>query len=180
MSLEQIFRSCLDLPGVRGAFCLTSNGELVENFMPQQYTDPLLAGLGERLSALCGAVDMSYSPTNEFLISFESNALYLRKNEDGIIGFFTDSNPHLAGLRVSSNLLLKQIKPSMMVAKQIDVIPAPPPPAAQVPEEEDDLLLKPANQEMPKPGVPSKLEQKQGLFGSRKSKKKPTVSDIWG
>lgn len=185
MSLRKHFQTSLDLPGVAGAFCLSSKGDLVESFMPAPYTDDVFDELGPRLANLTDAVDMSYSQTNELLLQFESNALYLRRSENVLIGFFTAHDPLLAGLRVSANLLLKQAKSELDNAvMELASAQKPSGQAAhsQAAEEEDDddddaVILQ---NNSSKKETDSKPETKRkGLFGRKKSK--PSKSnDIWG
>lgn len=181
MSLRKYFQTSLDLPGVAGAFCINAKGELVENFMPAPYSDEIFEELGPRLVALTEAVDMSYSQTNELLLQFDSSALFLRRNENMLIGFFTVRNPLLSGLRVSANLLLKQAKSEFDVALKAlqskNEFPGPGK-AEQFDEdeEEDPVILHSTSVKAAKPQPETK---RRGLFRRKKTEKKE-ADDIWG
>ncbi|MEM7789848.1 MAG: hypothetical protein AAF546_00470 [Verrucomicrobiota bacterium] len=176
MSLRKYFQTCLDLPNIEGAFCLSKEGELVESFMPPPYTDDIFQELGTRVVTLTEAVDMSYAQTQEILLHFESHSLYLRKSEFCIIGIFVRGNPLLSGLKITVNLLLKQAQAEILQASK-NAAPRPSQPAAAppAPVEEDDIIIE--------PNLPQKEtttdHEKRGLFG-RKKEKKQTSNDIWG
>ena len=180
MSLRKYFQTCLDLPSVSGAFCLTLDGELIESFMPSPYTESMFDELGPRITSLLGAVDMSYAQTNELLVRFETHALFLRQNEQCIIGIFAAGNPHVAGLRVSVNLLIKQAqqaiteKASTLHSQDRFAEDTTAQSDGKEEEEEDIIIAPPKKREEP----PAPAKTKMGFFG-RKKEKKSDSNDIW-
>jgi hypothetical protein len=181
MSLRKHFQTSLDLPGVNGAFCITGKGELIESFMPVTYTDAIFEELGPRIVALVEAVDMSYNPTNELLLQFGSNSLFMRRNENVLIGFFTERDPLLPGLRVSANLLLKQAKAHLDEAVEGLTSRTAPSAERRVEENSDEDDEPVILQSTPSPAKEPKTEKKRrGLFGLRKPKDDNKPDDIWG
>lgn len=186
MSLRKYFQTCLDLPGVAGAFCLDADGNLIESFMPSPYTDAIFSELGPRIASLTGAVDMSYAQTNELLIRFETHALFVFRNEDVTIGFFTAREPLISGLRVSANLLLKQGKQAFSEALASRGSSGESESAVGKEPDDDigtDEIVIPSNSKK-SPSVEEDEEPeepvKRGLFGRRKKNKPKPSKDIWG
>lgn len=183
MSLHNHFKACLDLPGVLGAFCIKEDGSLIESFLPPPYTDAVFKELGPRIANLLAAANMSYTETNEMLLRFSTNALYLKRGNDCVVGLFTVANPLVAGLRVSTNLLLKQAQSEIAAAPVKDMSPpaataATPPeqPAEANAGDDDEIIITPEKAELE--GPPEK--KKRGLFGLKKNKKTKPKNDIWG
>jgi hypothetical protein len=182
MSLRKHFQTSLDLPGVAGAFCLSTTGDLLESFMPPPYTEEIFDELGPRLVTLTESVDMSYNPTHELLLQFESNALYLRRNEKVLIAFFTVRDPLLSGLRVSANLLLKQAASDIDAA--LETLAAKPTQSSREGEagsehddEDDSVILggAPDSKSERKPKV-----KRKGFFRRKKKTDSNQANDIWG
>jgi hypothetical protein len=181
MSLRNHFQATLDLPGVLGAFCLNSEGALLESFLPRPYTDAIFKELGPRCLTLLSAVDMSYTRTNEFLLRFEENSLYLHKNEDCILGILCAGNPMLAGLRVSTNLLLKTAGEDIAHAP-INELNAPKEVVVETTSattELNDIIIAPKKQR-DEPQESKAAPKRKSLFGFKKDKKTKPSNDIWG
>ncbi|HAV13790.1 MAG TPA: hypothetical protein DCX06_09935 [Opitutae bacterium] len=183
MSLRNYFQPTLDLPGVTGIFCLNAEGQLIENFLPSAYTDAIFKELGTRCLTLLNAVDMSYTQTNEYLVCFEGDSLFLHKAEGCIIGVLCSGNPMLAGIRVSINLLLKTAQDAIAQAplKEIAIKTVPNQPQAKplMESNDDDIII------APKKVKDSDLQEaeepkRKGLFGFKKDKKSKPSNDIWG
>jgi predicted regulator of Ras-like GTPase activity (Roadblock/LC7/MglB family) len=187
MSLRSHFQPTLDLPGVMGAFCLSTDGKLIENFLPSPYTDAIFEDLGTRCSTLMSAVDMSYTKTDEYLIRFEDHCLYLHKDENCIVGVLCSGNPILAGLRISINLLLKTSKDAILSApaKELKAADASKfvSEAVETPPsiEETEEIVVPRKRQEPEPSE-TKTPKRKSLFGFGKKKDKSSKpsNNIWG
>jgi hypothetical protein len=188
MSLRSHFQPTLDLPGVMGTFCLSTDGKLIDNFLPSPYTDAVFKDLGARCTTLLNAVDMRYTKTNEYLIRFEEHCLYLHKDENCIIGVLCSGNPILAGLRISINLFLRTAKEVILAApvKELEAADAPTAVATEVVEthsaiEDNDEIVAPVKRKEPEP-TETEAPKRKGFFGLGKKKDKKTKpsNDIWG
>jgi predicted regulator of Ras-like GTPase activity (Roadblock/LC7/MglB family) len=159
------------LPGVLGAFCIKEDGSLIESFLPAPYTDAVFEEFGPRIANLLAAANMSYSETNEMLLRFSTNALYLKRGDGFVVGLFTVGNPLVAGLRVSTNLLLKQARSDIASAAVKDLPQPAAPSHSKEPASggrfEDDIIVNPKKAEVEE--APEK--KKRGLFGLKKNRK---------
>ncbi|NBB78716.1 MAG: hypothetical protein GVY36_04625 [Verrucomicrobia bacterium] len=180
--MDNHFQPTLDLPGVLGIFCLNASGQLLANYLPSGYRDSIFDELGARCTTLLEAVDMSYTPTDEYLIRFEEHSLYLRKTESCIIGVLCAGDVMLAGLRVSVNLLLKGANEAILALPVIETTAVDRNanlPNETVEEVADDVIISTKKNE--DEAADSKAPKKRrGLFGFGGKKKDTSPNDIWG
>jgi hypothetical protein len=190
-SLRKYFQTCLDLPDVVGAFCLAEDGRLIEQFMPAPYNDAIFEEAGRRILNLLDAVESSYKQSNEFLLTFDSNALYLKRSDGVVIGLLTNEEPLMPSLRVSTNLLLKQ-SGSILVktpAKNFSSDqPAQDQPSNSLDSDiadlnndtvelEEEVVITPKKTQFSHSTEPT---EKRGLFGRKRKKASSGRGDIWG
>ena len=181
MSSDNLFQPTLDLPGVLGVFCLNPSGKVLANYLPSSYRDSIFRELGARCTTLLQAVDMSYTPIDEYLLRFEDHSLYLRKTDVCIVGVLCAGDVMLAGLRVSINLLLKSGQEEILGLPVIESAASEPfnRKAPEVIEEsQDDIItLKKNDETVTESGT---KEKRRGLFGFGGKKKANPSNDIWG
>lgn len=165
MSLTQIFRTIDDLPGVNGSFCLSSEGELLHQTLKAPFSAAIFSSLGPRVNQLFQGVEESYTSIDECIIGFEGYSLYLRRGiKQRIIGVVSEEKPNLTAMRVSCNLVFRQLPDDMEAVKPVSEKSAESGPR---PSEEA------ASDERPK--------EKVSIFGGgRKSSGKSSGGGIWG
>ncbi|MCC5840700.1 MAG: hypothetical protein JJT96_11295 [Opitutales bacterium] len=113
MTLEKLFQTIDNLPGINGSFCLDADGRLLCQTLQAPFHESLFADLIPRVQTLYEAVKESYAPIEEFIIEFDGFFLFLRRGlRDRTVGVVSTERPNLVALRVSCNLILKQLPDS--------------------------------------------------------------------
>ncbi len=120
--------SLLETPGVNGVFLLSPQGVLLLNRLSPLFHDSLFDQFGDRLVDLIENINTNYMPSNELVLHFSEQALSLRKSENCILGLLIDRDVNPSGIRLVTNVAIKQLTPDHLAS-----LNAPPQPSS-VPE----------------------------------------------
>lgn len=161
MTLEKLFQTIDNLPGINGSFCLEADGRLLCQTVQAPFHESLFADLIPRVQTLFEAVKESYAPIEEFIIEFDGFFLFLRRGlRDRTVGVVSTDRPNLVALRVSCNLILKQL-----------------------PENPSSLASAPERTSAPEKATADEAPARKSIFGVFKRSEAPEKSKgggIWG
>jgi len=154
----------LELPDVQGLFCLKrEGGTLLYNHLPKPFLDDIFETLGSRILMLLDAVNDNYKPTGEYLLNFYGSSLFIKANDQHVLGVLCGENPNLQGLRIASNMGLKQI-----AAEPVEFAKTSPRERAHPAPEEERATIGWGEETAPR-------KQK----ASRKKERSSSFDDIW-
>lgn len=126
MDLGKLFENVSTLPGVEGVCLIDPDGELRVDRMPAFLAGAPLAEARARIQRLYETMDARALAVDDYVLRFAEHRLLLRRSENFVLVVLAGESASLSGLRMVTNILLKNITGPALDALAATT-PAPPP-----------------------------------------------------
>lgn len=124
--IERLVNNVLDVPGVEGLCLFDRECNILLNQLPDYFIEELFDDALQRVISLYETVDDNFIPCDDYLIKYPGKWIMLRRGKDVFTLIITDEGVNQVTLKMTTNLLLKNVRPDTLVNPAPTPAPAEP------------------------------------------------------